>query len=100
MRSRVYEAAVLIVTEDYDGGVTALTDIDKTGLDARDAELLEAARCRGRRDQAARRARRRHFAAGGYGRRHERRSATKLKSVELAQKAMARVDALLAGVRQ
>lgn len=100
VRSRVYEAAVLIVTEDYDSGIAALMNIDKAGLEVRDAELLEAA-----------------FAVAEEVRRpvapdagilppedpvasSKGDSLPKLKSVELAQKAMARVDALLAGVRQ
>jgi chemotaxis protein MotC len=100
VRSRIYEAAVLIVTEDHDSGVAALMNIDKTGLDARDAELLDAA-----------------FAVAEEVRRPAAPDAgvlppedpaaspkgdplPKLKSVELAQKAMARVDALLAGARQ
>ena len=100
VRSRVYQAAVLIVTEDYDGGITALTDIDKTGLDARDAELLEAAVA------VAEEIRRPAAPDAGILPPEDPAAGTKgdpppkLKSVELAQKAMARVDALLAGVRQ
>jgi chemotaxis protein MotC len=99
-RARVYEAAVLVVTEDYEDGVTALMNIDKTALDARDSELLDSAFA------VAEEVRRpavpdagavppEEPAAGAKG-----DPQSKLKSVELAQKAVARVDALLAGVRQ
>ena len=100
-RSRVYEAAALVVTEDYESGVAALMSIDKTGLDPRDAELLQAA-----------------FAVAEEVRRppstHEATVSSpdsmiaaksepvpeKLKAVELAQKMVARVDAILAEARQ
>jgi chemotaxis protein MotC len=100
VRSRVYEAAVLIVTEDYEKGATALKDIDKTVLDVRDAELLEAAFA------VAEEVRRPAVPDAGAPPPEELAPAAKgdppgkLKSVELAQKAMARVDELLAGVRQ
>ncbi|MFM9849264.1 MAG: chemotaxis protein [Hyphomicrobiaceae bacterium] len=102
MRSRVYEAAVLIVTEDYDSGVAALMAIDKAGLDARDAELLDAAfavaeevrRPSGAYDASAPLPE--EPASGAKG----DPAAPKPKSVELAQKVVARVDAILAGVRQ
>lgn len=100
-RSRVYEAATLVVTEDYESGVAALMSIDKTGLDPRDVELLQAA-----------------FAVAEEVRRppsaHEVTVSSpdsmpaaknelvpeKLKAVELAQKVVARVDAILAEARQ
>jgi chemotaxis protein MotC len=43
LRIRVYEAAALIVTDDYDRGVAMLGAIDKSRLEAADATLLEAA---------------------------------------------------------
>lgn len=100
VRTRVYEAAVLIVTEDYEKGATALKDIDKTVLDARDAELLEAAFA------VAEEVRRPAVPDAGASPPEELAPTAKgdppagLKSVELAQKAMVRVDELLAGVRQ
>ena len=101
-RSRVYEAAVLIVTEDYDSGVAALMTIDKAGLDARDVELLDAAfavaedvrRPSGAYDASVPLPE--EPAPGTKG----DPAAPKSKSVELAQKVVARVDAILAGVRQ
>jgi chemotaxis protein MotC len=99
-RSRIYEAAVLVVTEDYDNGVAALTSIDKTALEARDAELLDSALA------VAEEVRRPVVSDAGAVPPEEPAAGAKgdpqpkLKSVELAQKAMARVDALLAGVRQ
>ncbi len=97
-RARVYEAAVLIVTEDYENGVAALMNIDKAGLDARDSELLDSAFAVAeevRRPAVSDAAPPEEPAAGA---KSEPQPA--LKSVALAQKAMARVDALLAGVRQ
>jgi chemotaxis protein MotC len=99
MRARVYEAATLVVTEDYESGVAALIGLDKTALDARDAELLEAA-----------------FAVAEEVRRPPSASDTnapadsvsqakgdsvpELKAVALAQKVLARVDAILTEGRQ
>jgi chemotaxis protein MotC len=101
-RSRVYEAATLIVTEDYESGVAALMTIDKAGLDARDAELLDAAfavaeevrRPSGAYDASAPLPE--EVVPGAKG----DPAASKPKSVELAQKVVARVDAILAGGRQ
>lgn len=42
-RSKIYEAAILIVTDDHDAGLAALTSIDRAMLDERDCELLDAA---------------------------------------------------------
>lgn len=101
-RSRVYEAAVLIVSEDYDAGVASLRDIDKTGLGARDAELLDAAFAVAeevRRPAGA-------YDAGGPPPEEpapdagSQLAAPKSKSVELAQRVVARVDAILAEARQ
>lgn len=43
MRSKVYEAAALVVTDDYAEGVEALDTIDRARLAKRDAELADAA---------------------------------------------------------
>lgn len=42
-RSRIYEAAILIVTDDHDTGLAVLTSVDRSKLDEGDAELLDAA---------------------------------------------------------
>ena len=42
-RSRIYEAAILIVTEDHDTGLAVLASVDRSKLEERDAELLDAA---------------------------------------------------------
>lgn len=42
-RSRIYEAAVLIVTQDYEAGLDVLKSIDRAKLEPQDAEFLDAA---------------------------------------------------------
>ncbi len=100
MRARVYEAATLVVTEDYESGVAALIGLDKTALDARDAELLEAA-------FAVAEEVRRPPSAGDTNAppadsvsQAKGDSVPELKTVALAQKVLARVDAILTGERR
>jgi chemotaxis protein MotC len=42
-RAQLYEAAVLIVTDEYERGYAALTQLGREALDREDAELLDAA---------------------------------------------------------
>jgi chemotaxis protein MotC len=88
-RSRIYEAAILIITQDHDMGLAVLQSIDRSTLADSDAELLDAA-----------------MAVAGEVRRPlliseppvafaEGPETPLPKSVELARKVMARVDMLL-----
>jgi chemotaxis protein MotC len=88
-RSRIYEAAILIITQDHDVGLAVLQSIDRSKLADSDVELLDAA-----------------IAVAGEVRRPLLTSDPPLslsagpesplpKAVEVARKVMARVDMLL-----
>lgn len=97
-RAKVYEAAILIVTDDYDRGLEALRRIERSKLEERDAELADVAMA------VASEVRRpaepgETIPAADAGKNDGTTpAADTLKSVERAQQALARVDALLSGV--
>lgn len=88
-RSRIYEAAILIVTEDYDAGVATLDAIDRSKLEAGDAALLDAAIA------VAREVRRPTQTADLTLASAPGQDVPVPKAVELARQVMARVDMLL-----
>jgi chemotaxis protein MotC len=88
-RASLYAAAVLVVTEDFDKGVSALEAMDRGGLDEEDAELLDAAR------SVAAEVRRQPVPNDAPSRVRGEDAATTVQIAETARQTMARADRLI-----